>query len=677
MVRAMKRIRLTIRRRIIIAVLAIAVIHALFRWVPGYVERRPRFYEDAWARAVEVLKEEVGAAAVENGIFQIPRDEISVASYGGVWEEGEWAFMVLPSGDTFPCVSGLNLAHLSPGEAQRLLATFRYLSLVSIPSMAQRDHDSPEECFMVFDGRRMLREAETYYPYYGLLDERVAANAAARFCRSLAEGGVTLVESQEEKAAALCRTLKYCTRIRNRFEAALLELAAGGLCEEPVREAAPTLAKVKRLVERLENSPDWLDFLQEVPVIGELFSDDDSWYWRQVNVDDALWACENLAGKSHEERLPVYEWAILGEERGDMRVCPLVKGYPEDFTRLVVKHWDSFSDDERSSYLSCARICGDGGAAIAEKLVESDDLSVRVNACCVLYRATGDRKYVALSLDSVRMPEDFSAVKDDERSEISGALRSLAGICGEDPSLEDVHAFLKDVWQRMSEADLKWGVMSYRFEADDICSALIAGGGRENIQAAMEIIGKHDPDPGPHEIRRYGTAWSPHLWCEDVLLGSDDPYLAEAMLESIRADLPNLEGYTWFPFARVLASKGDERLAALLREHLPSAESLPDEEAEAPIWDPLSDGEVKQETAARALVWVVDCMHAEDAVEFLLALPDNERGLVVALGGPRLLGNLGKEDVCMLMAQERCEPILSLLYDTLLERRNSENETSE
>lgn len=675
MVRAMKRIRLTIRRRIIIAVLAIAVVHALFKWVPGYIERRPRFYEDAWARAVEVLKEEVGAAAVENGVFEIPREEISVASYGGVWEEGEWAFMVLPSGDAFPCVSGLNLAHLSPGDAQRLLATFRYLSLVSIPSMPQRDHDSPEECFMVFDGRRMVREAETY-PYYGLLDERVAANAAARFCRSLVEGGLTPVELEEEKAAALCRTVKFCSRIRNRFEAALLELAAGGLCEEPVREAAATLAKIKRLVDDLENDSNWLDFLQEVPFIGELFSDDYSSHWRQVDVADALWACENLAGKSRAERLPAYERAILGEERGDMRVCPLVKGYPEDFTRLVVKHWDSFSDDERSSYLYCARICGDGGAAIAEKLVESDDLSARVEACCALYRATRDRKYAAMSLDALGMPEDLSAVKDDERNEIRGALRSLAELGKEDPSLEDVHAFLKDVWQRMSEADLKWGVMSL-LEADEICAALVAGGGEENIDTAMEIMAKYDPGPGPYRIQRYGIAWSPHLWCEDVLMGSDDPHLAEAMLESIRSDLPNLEGYTWFPFARVLASKGDERLAALLREGLPSAEPEADEEAESPTWDPLSDGEVKQETAARALVWVVDCMHAEDAVGFLLALPDNERGLVVALGGPRLLGSLGKEDVCMLMGQKRCEPILALLYDTLLERRKGEDETSQ
>jgi hypothetical protein len=688
----------SLRSRIIIAVAAIALVHALFRWVPGYVERRPRFYEDAWKRANEILKEEVGAAAVENGVFYIPREKISVASTGGTWRRYEWAFMVLPSGDAFVGhpLDYLSADHpgkwarLSPDEAQQLLATFRYLLLARVRSVPESDSGESEGSFYSFDGRRMLPGPDSgdssgpfhlfdgrhmlseyeysYHRYFeplASLPGDAKANAAERVCRSLAESGeITFIESEDETAAALCRVVKYCRRIRNPFEAALLGYAARDLRQCPTADAVPALAKVKRPAGTFESRSDWQDTLEDIPVIGRFFGWDKSQDWRRVYVGDALWACENLVGKSEAERLAAYETALFSEERPRVSVPLFVEGYPAEFTTLVLKHWDSLSEDARSLYLHFAHGWGDGGRAIAERLADSEDLSVDSN--CLLYEVTGERKYLTAALEAVRTPVDLAALNSDEHYELQTAFSQLAEIYKEDPSLEQVRERFISLWQSLSATGLEWHEMD-DFDVEEICKGLLSAGGRENIEIAWEMIRKSDDKSEWPFPKWFFRALHADLWCAHDLLQSHDPLVADAILEFVRGELPELKRCAWLPLSRVLALKGDERLAVLLREALPRVE---DGVPRTPYYrsPPEATYYFKSEIL-KGLITVVECINADDQVVFLLGLPDGELELVTDLGETGLLANYTEDQILAFMAEERCEPLLSLLYSTLLARR--------
>jgi len=65
--------RMPLGKRIVVAVVAVALVHAGFYFVPRYRATRPRFDEAAWKDAVAMLKGEIGEAAVEKGSFVIPR----------------------------------------------------------------------------------------------------------------------------------------------------------------------------------------------------------------------------------------------------------------------------------------------------------------------------------------------------------------------------------------------------------------------------------------------------------------------------------------------------------------------------------------------------------------------------------------------------------------------------
>jgi hypothetical protein len=663
----MKFPNLTLRSRIVIAVAAIALIHALFQWVPGYIERRPRFYEEAWTRAIEILKEEVGSAAVENGVFHIPREEISVASIGGAWQRfAGWHFMVLPGGDALLVTPEPRISHISGERAQRLLAVFRYLLLVRVSSMPEIDDENGNAGFTIFDGRRVLSE-DDWVDSDSPLPVRVRANAAERLCRSLAKSDdLTLVEEEDETAAALCRAAGHCRRIRNRFEAALLEFAANGLCEYPTAGAVPALAKIKRLVDTLENRSNWLDTLEDVPVIGRFFGWGQSQDWREVDVDDALWACEHLAGRSEAEQLAVYEEELFTKEESAVRPCRFIREYPDDFTAFALKHWDSLSSDNRSLYFMCARRCGDGGRAVAEKFLDSEDLSDRVNAKCVLFKTTGDLRYLAASLEELRPPDDPAALSNDERYEFQNAIRVLAPLDDEDPVSEEIASCFRDHWRSLSEADLEWDAMR-DFGAQNVCTALIAAGGRENIEIAMEIVRKEDEKTQFYAASRYATWWNPQLWCTNALLQSKDPLVADAILEYVRGELPQLKRSAWFSLSRVLALKGDERLAALFKEALPRVEAG---EPQASFRRTGSGTtEYSRSEILKSLIAVVEAVNAEDPVLFLLEVPDEDRELVTNLGGTDLLAAYTEDQILALMAEDRCEPLLSLLYEALLARR--------
>jgi len=81
--------RLSLRKRILIAVIAIAVVHLAFYAVPRVYCTWPRFHEAECNEAVGILKETIGAEAVERGIVTIPRRGVSLP-YRGVAGLHDW-----------------------------------------------------------------------------------------------------------------------------------------------------------------------------------------------------------------------------------------------------------------------------------------------------------------------------------------------------------------------------------------------------------------------------------------------------------------------------------------------------------------------------------------------------------------------------------------------------------
>ncbi|MHC4714895.1 MAG: hypothetical protein ACYTAN_16760, partial [Planctomycetota bacterium] len=506
-----------------------------------------------------------------------------------------------------------------------------------------------------------------YIEYLAPLLVTAKTSAATRFCRSLAESGeITFVETEDETTAALCRVVKYCRRIRNPLEAALLGCAAADLCRCPTADALPALAEAKRLVDKLENQSDWRDTLEDVPVMGRLFGWGESQDWRTVNVvEDALWACENLAGKSEAEMLAAYETTFFGGKRPNIDIRLFVERYPEEFTALVLKHWDSLLANNRYSYFWRAYDSG-GGGAIAERLADSEDVSQRVVWNCALYEATGDRKYLTVSLEALHPPVDLAALNSEEGYDLQTASSQLAELYKEDASLEDVRERLISLWQSLSGAGLQWHEME-DFGFREVCKGLISAGGRKNIEVAMEMIRKKDETDEWPLPRWFFRTLDFDLWCAHDLLQSHDPLVADALLEYVRGELPELKRYGWLALSRVLALKGDERLAALFNEAMPRAAKRQAQTPDFYRWQDVRDYSTSQ--ILRGLIALVECINADDPVAFLVDLFDEERELVTNLGGTDLLADYAEEEILALMAEDRCEPILPLLYTTLLARR--------
>lgn len=70
--------KLSTKKRILIALAAILAVHAAFYCVPRVYCAWPRFYEAEYNEAVAILKDVVGAEAVEKGIVTIARGRVSV-----------------------------------------------------------------------------------------------------------------------------------------------------------------------------------------------------------------------------------------------------------------------------------------------------------------------------------------------------------------------------------------------------------------------------------------------------------------------------------------------------------------------------------------------------------------------------------------------------------------------
>jgi len=111
-----------LKKRVLIAVIAIAVIHALFVFVPRWWATRPRFDEAAWREAVEILKADVGAAAVEKGTFGIPRIKVK-PPYRKVVEIGKHLCMLVDgAGASLVYVGTARGESESSGRVERLTA---------------------------------------------------------------------------------------------------------------------------------------------------------------------------------------------------------------------------------------------------------------------------------------------------------------------------------------------------------------------------------------------------------------------------------------------------------------------------------------------------------------------------------------------------------------------------
>lgn len=80
--------RLSMRKRIVTFAAAVVAVHFAFYFPPRYSATRPAFDQEAYDKAVETLKAEVGSPAVDAGVFTIPKVPISCPYRGEAIVQG-------------------------------------------------------------------------------------------------------------------------------------------------------------------------------------------------------------------------------------------------------------------------------------------------------------------------------------------------------------------------------------------------------------------------------------------------------------------------------------------------------------------------------------------------------------------------------------------------------------
>lgn len=335
---AMDSARISLKVKILLALGAITITHLLFYAVPRWWHSHPRFYPDAYAEAVGVLKEEFGEGAVEKGIVSIPKAPISVPYRGQAMLSGlpqrQMLYISLTEKDAYIVVDphpapsndvihDFSAARLSPERARELWARFAYLEAAT------------GECDLVADTRDKLSREDyalkgTLYDYTwsrsnaaigamestdsivantmgDLVRDRLRARAVADAAREYAP---LLSDRPEVVATALEAMIRASSPARNNADCTRIWCFVDAYAVHAEEKALPLLKEI-----RSHRNGQWRTIAQGLPLVGAKLAQ-----WHRVgyegvpDVSSDIWAIELLRGKTEQERLKAFEEAAFPKE---------------------------------------------------------------------------------------------------------------------------------------------------------------------------------------------------------------------------------------------------------------------------------------------------------------------------------------------------------------------------
>ena len=647
--------RLSLKRRIALAIAAIVAIHAAFYVGPRLWYSWPRFYPQGYAQAVSILRETFGDAAVDKGVVTIPRESIVVpyegAKYAGCCYlrlEGD-SVTLLTTG--FPKA---RVAHVKGKAARDLWAEWKYLENVRI--------DTPNTRLLGGDVRFKL----TWYfeiDYEPRNDsEREAFNEYLTVCEILERAQFKRVIERPNIAF---------TEDPKAVQPVVRALARGGLrVRSPyyyvdVRDAyfehldKGELAFLKRLDRKAHRkAPGWV---ATIPAVGDKLR---RWYEGQGRCFcGEIWEFEQLRGKSPAEQVAILSEAALGRGAGNSglkisrkdAMAIFAKGFPDEWRKFVMAKGFVLGPQERCSAIPKHGQVKPSDEEFLRFACKDPERFVRVCARSALYSLTKD----AADLDAFMAEADpvnpqYTYAHDFVRQLLEGEL------C---PMLEEDAAVREVLARTLKLIDSAWSA-SCTWSEDNKCDFTFK---------IFEAVCRSDGD--------FASAFADELLNDpqkvlsaDVPASRVDKLRMAALMDGSKASTEALVAYAWSALACEPAPGAVEQLACLFsnrgdRRALPALEALlASEERRA---DDGSDAEAARfrdydRRMLREGVIFLKLKSASDPLAYLRSLASEERASVYRYAFEELFT---REEVQGLLVDESLEDfrgeILHALDSTL------------
>jgi len=419
-------VKLSIRKRIVIFVAAAVAVHFAFYFLPRYAATRPRFDQKAYDEAVAVLKEEVGASAVDAGVITIPKGPVACPYRGemiavgfdpdrnsGVFLDfrGRETRLILHTG--VPNEPGkppeAGMARLEREQGRRIWDVVSYLAKASA-TPAPRALHSGEVPGLKLTDRTWLRARIMEFEKgdkEATFDRDAASRAAGRYVRSmLASGGFTWTSDKLEAAFVdtLHRTAPRASPDEScRANDEWLRHAESFLVSFASAKARPFF------VAQIRKGRGFGGWLERAPLIGRFFRASDSAFRAGYP-----WVFEKLAVMSPAKQLAAVSSAAFDPNspyKGNKYAALwfLCRNWPKEYRRLCMERFKDYSLQGGGEYLGYYKEAFPADTMLADIIAGNPNIGDDPEMLTEAYRLTKKREYIDKLMEYALRPADWKA----------------------------------------------------------------------------------------------------------------------------------------------------------------------------------------------------------------------------------------------------------------------------
>lgn len=572
------------------------------------------------------------------------------------------------------------IAQLSENDARRICATVFYSDSTAAESMSGQ-YDVRYSCCRLFVNDPDFPSGTLPSRDTGSVLGQLRARTAARLLHSVMRDKATFLSDSSALSSWAREALHRSVPPRTMAAALEADHAIEQLEMNPDAAALPLLRKAAATT---TPSRFW-DSLASLPLLKNVLASRKYGEWLG-EADFAIWAAENLPGKS-PELVPGLLRDLYGTPRtlGYFARKYLETNHPESAAAAIVASCQSLDASMRGSKLREYYIWGRDPAVALAFAADADSLT-RFHANLRLYDLTGDSKYVASLLSG--LPPLAGALSPGVPSKPGYATLSQTGalavrtksapvspagvaLAAGTPNTagptNSCYRMLAEVYFRYPAPEIAdalraalsalpngpAGLESYT--AEPLAAVLILARGRANFDAAIAIVDTCKPMPNGdglilrHAIKRCG-----------------DPEVIDALVELLSKRSPDFRGRLCEAVVEGLAARGDERILPLIEAALVQEASAPSsykaEDSNA-YGRAITIGDMLSRAAL-----IVQMRTAADPLAFLLEMPDAEMAALSRPAAELLAERFTADQLRLLLSDRRYAFLRDAIYCALLFR---------
>jgi len=465
---------MSMKKRVLIAIVAIAAVHAAFYAIPRWWYSRPGVCPEAYENAISLLKEDFGAASVERGIVAIPKTPISVP-YRGV----SYCFSSARNVELYIRIAGdqswilhidwhgvVRAKRVSFAKARQLWALFTYLDSADTTCargpVPQDSRISLAADYLADRTWPWSSRKDKYEDTVGLYDERPLTAIVREIARGAAIRNLPVSDDgwlrDREAGPAIEAIIRASLPPRSDWDRMRIGCLADYYLHTAGRHALPLLRKIDAC-----NHKSFPAFCYKLPLIGKMLQA--RFDAGQIDINSAspyLRVLATLEGKSNDGQFAALvkiafpdaregaagggsarEAAMASDDKWAARYT-LGRGWPAKWRDLLVENYGKLTSLDKKYFLPSnnpgipgderfVRMVADDAALAQSK--DFDEVEARVHAVADIYRMTKDAAAIA------RLKDIVTHEKAANPAAAGMAMAALIDLYSNDRGVGDMPAF--------------------------------------------------------------------------------------------------------------------------------------------------------------------------------------------------------------------------------------------